>query len=131
MESKTVKQAVVSTKTTLDSNQVIEEIALFNADGTVNTGRDAAFGAVTVAGLIGTAGKTSTSAEPAANTLVPMVFTSGNSANSATVAFDGGTARAIKLGGTAATGAKFTLAAGGVALCWFDGTDLHLIGEYV
>lgn len=131
MQNKTITQAVISDKTTLDSNQTIEEIALFNADGSAYTGRDAVLAPVVVAGAIGTAAKTTGSDEPAANTLVPIKFTSGNTANSPTVAFNGGTARAIQLGGTAATGAKCTLAADGVALCFFDGTILHLIGEYV
>lgn len=131
MQNKTITQAVISDKTTLDSNQTIEEIALFNSDGSAYTGRDAVLAPVVVAGAIGTAAKTTGSDEPAANTLVPIQFTSGNTANSPTVAFNGGTARAIKLGGTAATGAKCTLAADGVVLCFFDGTVLHLIGEYV
>lgn len=131
MQNKTITQAVISDKTTLDANQTIEELALFNADGSPYTGRDAVLAPVVLAGAIGTAAKTTTSDEPAANTLVPLKFTNGNTANSPTVAFNGGTARAIKLGGTAATGAKCTLAADGVALCWFDGTILHLVGEYV
>ncbi len=131
MQNKTITQAVISDKTTLDANQTIEELALFNADGSPYTGRDAVLAPVVLAGTISTAAKTTTSDEPAANTLVPLKFTNGNTANSPTVAFNGGTARAIKLGGTAATGAKCTLAADGVALCWFDGTVLHLVGEYV
>lgn len=131
MNNKTITQAVISDKTSLDSNQTIEELALFNADGSPYTGRNAVLAPVVVAGAIGTAAKTTTDDEPSANTLVPIQFTNGNTANSPTVAFNGGTARAIKLGGTAATGAKCTLAADGVALCFFDGTVLHLIGEYV
>lgn len=108
----------------------IEDVALFNADGTPYTGRDEDYAAITVGTAIGTAAKTTTSAEPEANTIVPIKFTNGNSAETPTVAFNGGTARAIKLGGTASTAAKFTLAANGVALFWFDGTVLHQMGVY-
>lgn len=108
----------------------IVEVALFNADGSIYTGRDEDYGAVTVGTAIGTAAKTTTSPEPEANTIVPIKFTNGNSAETPTVAFNGGTARAIKLGGTASVAAKFTLAANGVALFWFDGTDLHQMGVY-
>jgi hypothetical protein len=120
MGNKTVNQSIVSTKTTIDPNQVTEETALFNPDGTPFTGRNLALEPITVAGAIGTAAKTTTSAEPAANTIVPLKFTSGNSAASPTVAFNGGTARVIKI----------TLAADGIALFYFDGTVLHQMGVY-
>lgn len=126
----TVKQTRESTQATLDRNRAVEETAHFKADGTRFTGRDQAFAPVTVAGAIATAAKTTTVAEPAANTFVPIVFTSGNSANSPTVAFAGGSARAIQLGGTASTGAKCAIAAGGVGIFWFDGTILHQMGAY-
>lgn len=125
-----VMQATVSTVTTKDPHKTTAEIALFNPDGTARTGLNETFAPITVTGLIGTAAKTTTSAEPAANTIVPLKFTSGNSAETPTVAFNGGTARAIKLGGTASAAAKFTLAANGVALFFFDGTVLHQIGVY-
>src|SRR5689334_5333351 len=108
----------------------IEDVALFNADGSIYTGRDTDFAAITVGTAIGTAAKTTTAAEPEANTIVPIKFTNGNSAETPTVAFAGGSARAIKLGGTAIVAAKFTLAANGVALFWFDGTVLHQIGVF-
>jgi hypothetical protein len=88
------------------------------------------FPAVVTATAIGTAGKTTTSDEPAANTIVPVKFTNGNSAASPTVAFNGGAARSILLGGTAPTGAEATVAAGGVIVCWFDGTALHQFGVH-
>lgn len=125
-----VTQARVNTRAALDPTQAVQELALFNADGTRQTGRDLAFAPVTVTGLIGTAAKVTTAAEPPANSIVPIKFTSGNTADSPTVAFNGGTARAIKLGGTASTGAKCTIAANGVALFWFDGTVLHQMGVY-
>lgn len=125
-----VTQARVNTQATINEKQAVQELALFNADGTRQTGRDLAFAPVTVATAIGTAAKTTTEDEPAANTIVPIKFTNGNSAETPTVAFNGGTARAIKLGGTASAAAKFTLAANGVALFWFDGTVLHQMGVY-
>lgn len=106
----------------------IEEIALFNADGSAYTGRDEDYAPVTTATAIGTAGKTTTSPEPEANTFVPIKFTNGNSAETPTVAFNGGSARAIQLGGTAVVAAKCTVAANGVVVCWFDGTVLHQLG---
>lgn len=130
MGNSVVKQTMVSSQTLLDRNRAIEEVAHFKADGTRVTGRDSVFGAVTTATAIGTAAKTTSSAEPAAGTLVPIIFTNGNSANSPTLAFNGGTARAIKLGGTDSTGAKCAVAADGMILCWFDGTVLHQIGAY-
>jgi len=86
---------------------------------------------ITVATAIGTAAKTTAADEPASGSLVPIKFTNGNSADTPTVAFDGGTARAIKLAGTAVDADNFTLAANGVALFYFDGTVLHQIGVYV
>jgi hypothetical protein len=86
--------------------------------------------AIVVAGAIGTAAKTSTSPEPTTGSMVLLKFTSGNSAASPTVAFNGGTARAIQLGGSASAAIEITLAANGVALFWFDGTVLHQIGVY-
>jgi len=130
MGNKTVNQSIVSTKTTIDPNQVTEETALFNEDGTPFTGRDLAMAAVVTNTIIGTAAKTTTSAEPAPNTIVPIKFTFGNTAASPTVAFNGGTARAIHLGGTASAGAEITLGADGIALFYFDGTVLHQMGVY-
>lgn len=106
----------------------VKEIALFNPDGTAYTGRDEDYAPITVGTAIGTAAKTTTSPEPEANTIVPVKFTNGNSANTPTIAFNGGSARAIQLGGVAVTGAKCTVAAGGVVLMWFDGTVLHMFG---
>ena len=86
------------------------------------------FPAVVTATAIATAAKTTTSAEPAANTIVVIKFTNGNSAAAPTVAFNGGTARAIQLGGATPSGAEITIAANGVAMFWFDGTILHQFG---
>lgn len=129
----TVRQLVVieqAREHVLHPDHPIEEVALFNADGSPYTGRDEDFAPVTVGTAIGTAAKTTTAAEPEANTFVPIKFTNGNSAETPTVAFNGGTARACKLGGTASVAAKLTLAANGVALFFFDGTVLHQIGVY-
>lgn len=85
---------------------------------------------VTTATAIGTAAKTTATAEPAAGTIVAVIFTNGNSAETPTLAFNGGAARVMKLGGTASAAAKLTVAATGVALFYFDGTILHQLGVY-
>jgi len=126
-----IKQAIITSKDSLDASSATERLALFDDSGEPYTGFKDVADLVTTATAIGTAAKTTTSDEPTAGTIVPIKFTSGNSANSATVAFNGGTARACKLGGTASTGAKLAIAATGVALFYFDGTDLHQLGEYV
>lgn len=132
--NQTVTQAIVTEQADFRPNQKVERFALFDTDGTPfefpETGEDVAYSVVTVGNAIGTAGKTTTSAEPAANTIVPIKFTNGNSAETPTVAFNGGTARAVQLGGTASAAAKLTLAVNGVALFFFDGTVLHQIGVY-
>lgn len=88
------------------------------------------FPLVTTATAIDTAAKTTTSDEPAANTLVPIKFTNGNSADTPTVAFDGGDPIDIVYNGTAVDADDFTLAANAVVMFYFDGTDLHLLAAY-
>lgn len=127
MGNQVVKHAVLASETTINANRIPEQIALFSSDGdAVSLMSPAAL--VTTDTAIATAGKTTTSDEPEAGSIVPIKFTNGNSANSPTVAFNGGSARAIKLGGTASTGAKMTVAADGVVLFYFDGTTLHQLG---
>lgn len=126
-----LRQFIVVERTrqqTIHLDHPTEEIALFNEDGSIYTGRDEDYAPVTTETAIGTAAKTTTSPEPEANTIVPIKFTNGNSAETPTVSFNGGSARAIKLGGTAVTAAKCTVAANGVVLFWFDGTVLHQLG---
>lgn len=115
---------------TLHPELPVMEAALFNANGTPYTGRDEDFAPITVATAIGTAAKTTTAAEPEANTIVPIKFTNGNSAATPTIAFAGGAARDCLLGGTPSAAAKLALAANGVAFFLFDGTALHQIGAY-
>ena len=122
------KQAVVGTRASQAPDQYTEHISLFNDDGTPFTGYP--LEAVVTATAIGTAAKTTTADEPRANTLVPIKFTNGNSAAAVTVAFNGGSARAVHLAGATATGAELTIAANGVAMFWFDGTILHQLGVY-
>lgn len=131
----TTRQAKVVTQAAVAGSQFLESLALFNEDGTPlnvqpQSGDDLDYNVITVGTAIGTAAKTTTADEPADNTVVVIKFTNGNSAETPTVAFNGGAARAIKLGGTASAAAKFTLAANGVAMFFFDGTDLHQIGVY-
>jgi len=121
-----VTQAVVTERDSLDPNTGVHRLAIFNEDG--SPFNNSGLAPVVTATAIGTAAKTTTSPEPADNSLVVIKFTNGNSAAAVTVAFDGGTARAVHLGGATATGAELTVAAGGVALFWFDGTILHQVG---
>lgn len=122
-------QARIKSKTAIDSTAGVEDLALFDTSGKpVEIGPPVL--AVTVANAIGTVGKTTSTPEPAAGQLVAIKFTNGNTADQPTVAFNGGTARQIKLGGTRSATAKLTLAADGVALAYFDGTVLHQVGVY-
>lgn len=126
MSDPSVGRAVVVEGVSARPHQASQKLSLVKADGT------SAFShtPLVVAGAIGTAAKTCVSAEPLTNTLVALKFTSGNSAASPTVAFAGGSARAIQLGGAASAAIEITLAANGVALFLFDGTILHQIGVY-
>jgi hypothetical protein len=124
-----IKQIRVVSKV-IDSNMETEEAALYGAGGAPLSASDLPVSVITTATAIGTAAKTTTSAEPAANTLVAIKFTSGNSAASPTVAFNGGTARSVLLGGTAPAAIECTLAGNGVALFFFDGTALNQVGVY-
>lgn len=119
-----LKQTVVVEGATANSSMSTERAAIKKADGT-----DYRTIPIAVTGTaIGTAAKTTTAAEPLANTLVAVKFTNGNSAASVTVAFAGGTARAVQIAGAAVLAAELTVAAGGVALFLFDGTILHQVG---
>lgn len=124
------KSLIVRPTALPENNRAIEPVALFNASGAPFSGADLGFAAYTTATVIGTAAKTVASPEPAANTIVPIKFTNGNSVLSPTVSFNGGAARPVLLGGTAPAAIEITLAANGVALFWFDGTSLHQLGVY-
>jgi len=135
MGNQIVKQVLISNQDSLDQSRDVEILALFNADGTPfdpghdgTDGVDNVIGLITVTGLIGTAAKTTTSPEPPAGTIVPIKFTSGNTAASVTVAFNGGAARVVHLGGTANAGVELTVGANGIALFYFDGTYLNQVG---
>lgn len=114
------------------SNHVVHDVALFAADGSPLLVHQSAatlpITPATTATAIGTAAKTTTAAEPAANTMVLLKFTNGNSVAAPTVAFAGGAARAIQLAGATPAAGEITIAAGGVGLFWFDGTVLHQAG---
>lgn len=130
----TTTNAVLVEKDEVNTDQVAIRLALFDGEGTpvkVPTSQgDLPIDVITVSGLIGTAAKTSTSNAPTPGTLVPLKFTSGNSAASPTVAFNGGAAKAVLLGGSAPDSGEITLAANGVALFFYDGTNLHQVGVY-
>lgn len=109
-----------------------EKLFLVQSDGAPGLdGKHVKHLPVTTATAAATAAKTTTSAEPAANTLVAVKFTNGNSAASPTVAFAGGAARAVQLGGAAPLNTEITIGNNGVAMFWFDGTILHQLGVYV
>jgi hypothetical protein len=127
LDNKSNLQAIITAQPALNPNQSVEEFALFNADGTPY---HLPVYPVTTDTAIGTAGKTTTTPEPLADTIVPIKFTNGNSAANPTVAFNGGSARSIYLNGVAVAAADITVAANGVVLCWFDGTRLHQFGPY-
>lgn len=131
MHQKTT-QAIVTSQPAIIEHQKVEKFALFNAKGApvLNSDGSPSLQAITTATAIGTAAKTTTSAEPVANSLVVIKFTNGNNAASPTVAFNGGTARAIQLGGVAPAAIEATIGANGVAMFWFDGTVLHQVGVY-
>lgn len=117
----------------IDPNQVTGSVSFFDGAGNpvdFKSGEDLAFAPITTATAIGTAAKTTASSEPAANTIVPIKFTNGNSVAAPTVAFNGGAARAVQLGGATPATGEIVIAANGVALFWFDGTILHQIGVY-
>jgi hypothetical protein len=130
MSDRVQKQGIVKTRASLDANQASEEIVLFNEDGTPYDADNQTYGVITSGSAIGTVGKTTSAAEPAANTIVLVKFTNGNSATSPTLAFGGGSARAMQLGGTASAAAKLAVAAGGIVAFFFDGTVLHQLGTY-
>lgn len=127
MTEQVTVQAVVTPQSQLDPKQGVLKLALFDTDGSVHGLNGTP---IVIGTAIGTAAKTTTSPEPDDNSFVLLKFTNGNTAASPTVAFNGGTARAIKLGGSASAAAEITLAANGIALFFFDGTDLHQIGVY-
>lgn len=121
------RRAVVVEGTVPNQHQASERLALVKSDGTSAF----SYTPLVTATAIGTAAKTVSSPEPGANTLVAIKFTNGNSAASPTVSFNGGTARAVLLGGTAPLNTEITLANNGVAMFLFDGTNLHQLGVYV
>lgn len=134
MNDKKVTQAVVTSQAAVSPSQITEAFALFNDDGTPallpQTLNALPITVVTTGTAIGTAAKTTSSSLPEAGTLVAVLFTNGNSATSPTLAFNGGAAKAMVLGGTASAAAKIAIAATGIALFLYDGTVLHQIGAY-
>lgn len=122
-------QARIKNKAAIDSTAGVEDLALFDVDGNPVVIPPPVL-SVTVANAIGTVEKTTATAEPKAGQLVAIKFTNGNTADQPTVAFNGGTARQLKLGGTRSATAKITVAADGVVLAFFDGTVLHQVGVY-
>jgi hypothetical protein len=122
---KITKQVIVTSQASINATQVSEDTAFFTAGGLpVMPG----FAPVTATGAAGTAAKTTTTPEPLAGTCLAVTFTSGNTAASPTIAFNGGTARAIVLGGAASAALEITVGTGGMGFFYFDGTSLHQFG---
>lgn len=130
MGHKMVNQTRVVAQAEVNKNQTVEDTALFDENGVPFSGTSLAFAPIVIGTAIGTAAKTTASDAPKVNSLVPLKFTNGNSAAAVTVAFDGGSAIPVLLGGSAPTGAELTVAAQGVAMFFFDGTNLHQLGVY-
>ena len=107
------------------ANQMTRRMAFYNPDGTPVVVNPPAAVSPTAAATVA---KTVPTDEPSANSVVPLRFTAGNSAAAPTVSFNGGPARAILLGGTAPVATEIVVAANGVVMCWFDGTNLHQFG---
>ena len=128
----TTQAVIVTDQAAVNHNQVVQRIAFFDEAGVIRSdlGADATAGPVVTGSAIGTVAKSTTAAEPSAGQIVHVKFTNGNSATSPTLAFAGGAARAMQLGGTASAAAKLVIAAGGIAQFYFDGTILHQIGTY-
>lgn len=123
--NKVTQQFVVQSQATLNPNLTPTDAAFFTASGLpVMPG----FSPITVAGAIGTAAKTTTAIEPLAGSCLAVTFTSGNTAASPTISFNGGTARPIVLGGSASAAIEITAGVGGMGFFYFDGTSLHQFG---
>ena len=122
-------QAVVTEKSEIDTTTGVETLALFDAEGNpVEIGPPVL--AVTSATAIGTAAKTTTTPAPKVGQLVAIKLTNGNSAAAPTVAFNGGAAKSVLLGGSTPASGEITVAANGVFLAYYDGTSLHQVGVY-
>lgn len=122
-------QARIKEQAEINSTSGVEDLALFNPDGTpVQIGLPVVI--VTSATAIDTAAKTTTSPAPKVGQIVGVKLTNGNSAASPTVAFNGGAAKALLLGGSAPASGEVTVAANGIVFAYYDGTALHQMGSY-
>lgn len=86
---------------------------------------------VTTATAAATAAKTATVAgyTPTAGDFIRLIFTLGNSASSATLAINAGTAYPLRIANAAATNVAATTAANGFLFVYFDGSAYHLFGS--
>jgi hypothetical protein len=125
--NKVTKQIIVTGQKNLDSNLIAEDCAFFTPSGQQLT-----LGVITAttATAAATAAKTTSTPAPPANSLIAVSFTSGNTVASPTINFNGAGAVNILLGGAAPASAEITLSANGVAMFFYDGTNLHQIGVY-
>jgi hypothetical protein len=121
-------QAVLVSQPSINQNQILEEHAFFDSKGQPII--LAATYSVTTTDAATATAKTTTSVEPPANSYVMVKYaaTNGNTVVH-TLAFSGGTARTIYLGGAAPGAGKHTVAQNGIVGYWFDGTILHQLGS--
>lgn len=86
---------------------------------------------VTTATAAATAAKAATVAgyTPAAGDFIRIVFTLGNSASSATLSINAGTAYPLRIANATATNIATTTAANGFLFVYFDGAAYHLFGS--
>ena len=121
-------QAVLVSQPSINQNQAVEELAVFASNGVPVI--LAPTTTVTTSDAAATTAKTTASGEPPANSYVIVKYagTGGNSV-AHTLAFAGGTARTIYLGGAAPAAGKHTVAQNGIIAYWFDGTILHQLGS--
>lgn len=128
--NKVTQQLVVQSQATVNPNLFQVDTAFFTPSGqNVQPGVIA----MTTSEAATALAYTTTSVEPPAGSTIALKFTNGHNttAGAPTVAFNGGTARTIYCAGAATTLAKFTLAANGIALLYFDGTNLHQYGHNI
>lgn len=123
--NKVTQQLVIQSQPIMNPNLFATDTAFFTSSGQPLM---PGFIPITVAGAIGTTAKTTTTAEPLAGTCLAVTFTSGNTVASPTISFNGGTPRAIVLGGVASAAIEITAGVGGMGFFYFDGTILHQFG---
>lgn len=129
-----IKQAILVSKNNLDPHSAIENIALFDTNGTTidltpKTGSNLIFSpyVTNTADSIGT--KTISSPEPVSGTIVFIKFTNGNDVQHILFSFNGNTAKPVMLGGKLVDHSQIKILANAVVAFFFDGTVFHQLGS--